>query len=126
MIHPALALAGASAPELIDASLPGSCYLYLTRRDKARQAISMFKAMRSERWWQLAEPSPDGDGVATGLNRQPTFWPSAGSRTTWPRKTVNGDGISKRSGSTPILSSTKTWSTPGCSAASWTGLASPR
>jgi trehalose 2-sulfotransferase len=53
-IHPLLAKA--SAPELIEASLPAARYIYLTRRDKARQAISMFRAMRSDQWWEFAEP----------------------------------------------------------------------
>src|ERR1700678_1547555 len=62
-IHPALARAGAAAPDLIESSLPDARYVYLTRRDKARQAISMFKAMRSDQWWERsglpsAEPPP--------------------------------------------------------------------
>jgi LPS sulfotransferase NodH len=59
-IHPSLARA--PAPQLIEASLPGSRYLYLTRRDKPRQAISMLRAMRSERWWQTdSSPPPRED-----------------------------------------------------------------
>jgi len=54
-IHPSLA--DATAPELIEASLPATRYIYLTRRDKPRQAISMFRAMRSDQWWEFAEPS---------------------------------------------------------------------
>jgi len=59
IIHPALAAAKRTAPELIDASLPGARYLYLTRRDKARQAISLFRALRTEVWWERAgQPEP--------------------------------------------------------------------
>ncbi len=53
-IHPSLA--NAPAPELIEASLPAARYIHLTRGDKTRQAISMFRAMRSDQWWELAEP----------------------------------------------------------------------
>jgi LPS sulfotransferase NodH len=42
------------APELIAAALPNPRYLYLSRREKARQALSMFNAMRSGQWWQPA------------------------------------------------------------------------
>ena len=54
VIHPELAQDHAPAPALIEASLPGACYLHLTRRDKARQAISFFKAMRTDHWWERA------------------------------------------------------------------------
>jgi LPS sulfotransferase NodH len=57
-IHPMLA--NSPAPELIEASLPRTRYLYLMRRDKARQAISMFRAMRSEQWWELTGPPASG------------------------------------------------------------------
>jgi LPS sulfotransferase NodH len=64
VIHPELAAANAMATDLIEASLPGSRYLYLSRRDKARQAISMFRAMRTERWWELddAPTGPESTG----------------------------------------------------------------
>jgi LPS sulfotransferase NodH len=54
-------LAPAPAPQLIEASLPRTRYLFLTRRDKARQAISMFRAMRSDQWWEFSGP-PELDG----------------------------------------------------------------
>lgn len=51
--------AAAPAPELIAASLPNPKYLYLTRRDKARQAISLFRAFRTDSWWHVeGEPAP--------------------------------------------------------------------
>lgn len=59
VIHPDLAAAQKTAPELIDASWPGARYLYLTRRDKGRQAISLFRALRTDVWWERAgEPEP--------------------------------------------------------------------
>jgi LPS sulfotransferase NodH len=74
-IHPDLAAANTAAPQLIEASLPGSRYLYLTRDDKARQAISLFRALRTDTWWEHAAeaeseevgqavPSPTADYLA--------------------------------------------------------------
>jgi trehalose 2-sulfotransferase len=62
LIHPAIARE--PAPKLIEASLPGARYLYLTRQDKARQAVSMFRAMRSEQWWDAGDAArPDSVGT---------------------------------------------------------------
>jgi trehalose 2-sulfotransferase len=72
LIHPDLAVG--PAPELIEASLPHSRYLHLIRRNKARQALSLYKAMRSETWWVANEdaagapqvdldPSPVADNL---------------------------------------------------------------
>jgi trehalose 2-sulfotransferase len=62
IIHPELARANAPATQLIEASLPGARYLYLFRREKARQAISMFRAVRTDQWWELADAAtPDGE-----------------------------------------------------------------
>jgi LPS sulfotransferase NodH len=57
VVHPDLAAAQKTAPELIDASWLGVRYLYLTRRDKARQAISLFRALRTDVWWERAGES---------------------------------------------------------------------
>jgi LPS sulfotransferase NodH len=54
-IHPELA--SGPAPQLIEASMPEPRYLYLGRRDKSRQALSMYRAMCSDQWWD-SEPSP--------------------------------------------------------------------
>jgi trehalose 2-sulfotransferase len=63
VIHPDLAAEQKTAPELIDASWPGARYLYLTRRDKARQAISLFRALRTDVWWERAgEPGEPKQG----------------------------------------------------------------
>lgn len=68
-IHPAIVQA--PAPELIEASLPNTRYLFLTRRDKARQAISMFRAMRSDQWWDFSGPPPS-DASQPSEASQPT------------------------------------------------------
>ena len=52
------------APELIAAALPNPKYLYLSRREKARQAVSMFNAMRSGHWWQPATDEDPRPAVA--------------------------------------------------------------
>jgi LPS sulfotransferase NodH len=67
LVHPDLAAAQKTAPELIDASWPGTRYLYLTRRDKARQAISLFRALRSDVWWERA----DEPGAAVPTEGEP-------------------------------------------------------
>jgi LPS sulfotransferase NodH len=65
VVHPDLAAANTPAPELIEASLPGSRYLFLTREDKARQAISLFRALRTDTWWEhAAEGEPEEQGQA--------------------------------------------------------------
>lgn len=68
VIHPDLAAADATAPELIEASLPGSRYLYLTRNDKARQAISLFRALKTDTWWEhaAAKDSEEQETAAPG------------------------------------------------------------
>ncbi len=63
--------AGLPTPELIASWLPSPAYVYLTRRDKARQAISMFRAMRTEQWW---EPAPsDGEDTASPVDVIPDY-----------------------------------------------------
>jgi LPS sulfotransferase NodH len=42
----------------LTAAFPNARYIWLTRRDKARQAISFFLASRTEEWWHI-------DGVAS-------------------------------------------------------------
>jgi len=46
-------LAELSDVELIDRFFPEPHYVHLVRRDKARQAISYFRAVSSLRWWHL-------------------------------------------------------------------------
>jgi LPS sulfotransferase NodH len=63
LIHPDMVAAGAEAPELIDKSLPGARYVYLTRLDKARQAVSMFRAAYTDVWWQPAHDAAAAEAV---------------------------------------------------------------
>jgi trehalose 2-sulfotransferase len=38
---------------------PGPCYVHLTRRDRARQAISMWRALATDVWWMHeGDPAP--------------------------------------------------------------------
>ncbi|MBV9281351.1 MAG: hypothetical protein JOZ41_14820, partial [Chloroflexi bacterium] len=41
------------APTFLQGSLPGVRYIRLTREDRVRQAVSLFKARRTGIWWQL-------------------------------------------------------------------------
>src|SRR5262249_20823009 len=40
-------------PLLIDRRFPGLCYVWLTRRDKIRQAVSYYRASKTGVWWQI-------------------------------------------------------------------------
>ncbi|MFN8635161.1 MAG: Stf0 family sulfotransferase [Chloroflexota bacterium] len=42
--------ATASPPEILAATFPNLRYVHLTRRDKVRQGISWYRAMKTERW----------------------------------------------------------------------------
>ncbi len=44
---------GPMAGSLIERALPSPSYVYLKRNDKDRQAVSYFRAMRSDRWWEM-------------------------------------------------------------------------
>jgi LPS sulfotransferase NodH len=46
--------------------LPNIRYLWLTRRDKARQAISYYRAVQTNQWWLI-------DGEATGEGEEPSI-----------------------------------------------------
>ena len=75
---------GLPVQEAISAAFPGVRYIWLTRRDKARQAISYHRACQTDVWWQIepgaqvepdrapreARPEPRFDPVAiAGLER---------------------------------------------------------
>ena len=42
--------AGRSLPDLLSRSLPGLRYVQITRRDKVRQAVSLWKAVQTQAW----------------------------------------------------------------------------
>jgi LPS sulfotransferase NodH len=48
---------GLSDPELLRRTFPDLRYIFLTRRDKLRQAISYDRAIRSGAWWSIAAPA---------------------------------------------------------------------
>ncbi len=66
-IYPSLSTAGAMA-----AAFGEPRYVWLTRRDKARQAISYFRACHTEEWWQI-----DGISRPPGSARPVDFDSSA-------------------------------------------------
>jgi LPS sulfotransferase NodH len=43
---------------LLPAMFPGAKYLWLTRRDKVRQAISLYLAYQTDAWWSLGDAPP--------------------------------------------------------------------
>ena len=67
--------------DLIAAALPNPAYIYLTRTDKARQAISYWRAGRSNVWFVSKDGEasdtgpglPEVDGVERGSEAEPDF-----------------------------------------------------
>jgi LPS sulfotransferase NodH len=53
---------GLSSSDLMSKVFPKIQYIWLTRRDKARQAISFYRAYKTGRWWVLDRPGSGGDG----------------------------------------------------------------
>ena len=48
-----------STPELLSIQFPNLHYIFLTRRDKVRQAASQYRVIQTGRWkWTRGEPSP--------------------------------------------------------------------
>jgi LPS sulfotransferase NodH len=56
---------GLPLDELFAAAFPAVRYIWLTRRDKARQAISYHRARQTNEWWRLddVKPGANGNGV---------------------------------------------------------------
>jgi len=53
-----------SPPEILEAVFPQMRYVWLTRRDKVRQAISWFRAVRTERWRSMETGVMNDEAVA--------------------------------------------------------------
>ena len=66
---------GLPVEEAISAAFPEVRYIWLTREDKARQAISYYRACRTEIWWQIESDGPPSDG-----GPEPAFDPEAIAR----------------------------------------------
>lgn len=67
---------GLEAPELLAELFPGLGYVWLTRRDKARQAVSLYRARRTGQWWRIAdyEPfSPPAESAEPGSSAAPAI-----------------------------------------------------
>jgi LPS sulfotransferase NodH len=58
-------LAGLPVPELLDRAFPGLRYVQITRQDKVRQAVSLWKAVQTQAW--------RGDARAASETPAPTF-----------------------------------------------------
>jgi len=54
-------MAGRSLPDLLSRAFPGLRYVQITRRDKVRQAVSLWKAVQTQAWQLDAGASDDGD-----------------------------------------------------------------
>ena len=52
-------MAGLPIPELLDGSFPGLRYIQITRQDKVRQAVSLWKAVQTQAWRRDDERPPD-------------------------------------------------------------------
>ena len=53
-------MAGRSLPDLLARAFPGLRYVQITRRDKVRQAVSLWKAVQTQAWQRDAGASDDG------------------------------------------------------------------
>jgi len=51
--------AGMTDRQMLDAFFPNLQYIFLTRRDKVRQAVSAWKALQTGQWNSLSSSSPD-------------------------------------------------------------------
>jgi LPS sulfotransferase NodH len=51
-------MAGRALPDLLERAFPGLRYVQITRRDKVRQAVSLWKAVQTQAWKQ--EPGDQG------------------------------------------------------------------
>jgi LPS sulfotransferase NodH len=62
--------AGRSLPDLLSSAFPGLRYVQITRRDKVRQAVSLWKAVQTQAWQR--EAGADGEENA-GRMPDPVF-----------------------------------------------------
>jgi len=75
-------LRGLTADQWMSRLFPQARYLWLTRRDKVRQAISFQMASRTDEWWSIEGATPDkregstGDPEFAGSNCNTTSMPS--------------------------------------------------
>jgi LPS sulfotransferase NodH len=53
-------MGGRSLPDLLSRAFPGLGYVQITRRDKVRQAVSLWKAVQTQAWQRDAGSSDDG------------------------------------------------------------------
>ena len=53
-------MGGRSLPDLLSRAFPGLRYVQITRRDKVRQAVSLWKAVQTQAWQRDAGSSDDG------------------------------------------------------------------
>jgi LPS sulfotransferase NodH len=69
---------GLPVDEAISTAFPGVRYIWLTRQDKARQAISYHRACQTDVWWQI-EPGAkaEPDGSPREARPEPRFDPAA-------------------------------------------------
>jgi LPS sulfotransferase NodH len=64
---------GMSAAELMTAMFPGAKYIWLTRRDKVRQAISLYLASHTNEWWSIdGHTHRQASGSTTDIDFDPT------------------------------------------------------
>lgn len=56
-----------AAKVMLESFFPGLRYVYITRRNKLRQAVSHFVALQTRRWWD------HGDGAELGPRSEPAY-----------------------------------------------------
>lgn len=62
---------GRSLPDLLARAFPGLRYVQITRRDKVRQAVSLWKAVQTQAWQR--EAGADGADAGAGRMPEPVF-----------------------------------------------------
>jgi LPS sulfotransferase NodH len=96
-----LGLSGVTASQVMARLFPGARYIWLRRRDKARQAISLLMAASTNEWWIFRGMLPERP---EGGTEDPTFDPWAISRleSTLERNDEGWRGFFGENGITPL------------------------
>jgi trehalose 2-sulfotransferase len=93
---------GLTSARLISTLFPEAKYLWLKRRDKARQAISLYIASSTNEWWAIAGLSPERPEDSTA---NPGFDPRAIARLerVLEQNEANWQSFFRENGITPLL-----------------------
>jgi LPS sulfotransferase NodH len=97
-----LELPESTASELMMRLFPGAKYIWLRRRDKARQAISLYIALSTNEWWAIAGIAPEKpEGHARNLALDPRT--IARLERVLEQNEVNWQSFFQENGITPLV-----------------------